>query len=124
MPLNKSTTYHQSVQFFVQFFSKKIVFLLSKNFFLKKIFKIFFTQFYLKSTQFYHILLSFTSSGTQFYQIPPVTYQDQCQLSPTAPSDWLQDRASIPSRAGYEARWGANYTWGSGLPFDWFDSDQ
>ena len=69
MPLNKSSTYHQSVQFFVQFFSKKIVFLLSKkNFFLN----FFFTQFYLRSTQFYHILLSFTSSGTQFYQIPPV----------------------------------------------------
>ena len=70
MPLNKSTTYHQSVQFFVHFFSKKNVFLLSKK---KKIFKKkIFTQFYLKSTQFYHILLSFTSSGTQFYQIPGV----------------------------------------------------
>ena len=68
MPLNKSTTYHQSVQFFVHFFSKKIAFLLGKKnkFFFKKNF----TQFYLKSTQFYHILLSFTSSGTQFYQIP------------------------------------------------------
>ena len=42
--------------------------------FFKKKFKFkFFTQFYLKSTQFYHILLSFTSSGTQFYQIPPET---------------------------------------------------
>ena len=73
MPLNKSTTYHQSVQFFVHFFSKKIVFLLSKKkkkIFKKNFLKIFFTQFYLKSTQFYHILLSFTSSGTQFYQIP------------------------------------------------------
>ena len=28
------------------------------------------------------------------------------------------------ARAGYEARWGANYTLGSGLPLDWFDSDQ
>ena len=37
-----------------------------KKFFLKKLF----TQFYLKSTQLYHILLSFPSSGTQFYQIP------------------------------------------------------
>ena len=27
----------------------------------------------------------------------PVTYRDQCQLSPTALSDWLQDRASIPA---------------------------
>ena len=66
MPLNKSTTYHQSVQFFLQFFSKQIVFLLSKKIFKK----VFFTQLYLKSTQFYHILLSFTSSGTQLYQIP------------------------------------------------------
>ena len=72
MPLNKSTTYHQSVQFFVQFFFKKnLSFYLVKNFFFKKNFlKDFFTQFYLKSTKFYNILLSFTSSGTQFYQIP------------------------------------------------------
>ena len=53
-----------------------------------------------------------------------MTYRDQCQLSPTALSDWLQDGASIPARAGYEARWGANYTSGSGLPLDWFDRDQ
>ena len=71
MPLNKSTTYHQSVQFFVQFFSKKIVFLLSKKKLKKKLKKLF-TQFYLKSTEFYHILLSFTASGTQFYQIPAI----------------------------------------------------
>ena len=68
MPLNKSTTYHQSVQFFVQFFSKKNC-LFSEQ---KKKLKKNFTQFYLKSTHFYHILLSFTSSGTQFYQIPTV----------------------------------------------------
>ena len=55
--------------------------------------------------------------------LPPVTYRDQCQLSPTARSDWLQDRASIPARAGYEAPWGANYTLGSGLPLIWFDND-
>ena len=76
MPSNKSTTYHQSVQFFVQFFSKKFVFLLDKQ---KKNFKNFlqnfFTKFYLKSTKFYHILLSFTSSGTQFYQIPATAGQ-------------------------------------------------
>ena len=59
-----------------------------------------------------------------FSFLPPVTYQDQCQLSPTALSDWLQDRASILARAGYEAQWVANYTSGSGLPLDWFDSDQ
>ena len=62
MPLNKSTTYHQSVQFFVQFFFKKNCLFTETYLFL--------TQFYLKSTQFYHNLLSFTSSGTQFYQIP------------------------------------------------------
>ena len=45
-----------------------------------------------------------------FSLLPPVSYRDQCQLSPTALSDSLQDRASIPARAGYEARWGANYT--------------
>ena len=58
MPLNKSTTYHQSVQFFVQFFSKKIVFLLSK----KKIKKFFFKE----------IVLGFTSnllSFTTFYSV-------------------------------------------------------
>ena len=35
--------------------------------------------------------------------IPRVPFRDQCQLSPTALSDWLQDRASIPARAIYEA---------------------
>ena len=59
-----------------------------------------------------------------FSFLPPVTYPDQCQLSPTALSDWLQDRASIPARTGYEARSGANYTSRSGLPLDWFHSDQ
>ena len=53
-----------------------------------------------------------------FSFLPPVTYRDQCQLSPTALSDWLQDRASIPAPAGYEAQWGVNYTSGSGLPLD------
>ena len=56
--------------------------------------------------------------------IPPVRYRNQCQLSPTALSDWLQDRASIPARAAYEARWGVNYMSGGGLPLDWFDRDQ
>ena len=50
--------------------------------------------------------------------IPPVPYRDQCQLSPTALSDWLQDRASIPAQAAYEARWGVNYMSGGGLPLD------
>ena len=56
--------------------------------------------------------------------IPPVPYRDQCQLSPTALSDWLQDQASIPAQAAYEARWGVNYMSGGGLPLDWFDHDQ
>ena len=59
-----------------------------------------------------------------FSILPPVTYRDQCQLSPKALGDWLQDQASIPARVGYEARWGVNYTLGSGLPLNWFDGDQ
>ena len=56
--------------------------------------------------------------------IPPVPFRDQCQLSPTALSDWLQGRASIPAQAIYEARWGVNFMPGGGLPLDWFDHDQ
>ena len=56
--------------------------------------------------------------------IPPVLYRDQCQLSPTALSDWLQDRASIPAHAAHEARWRMNFMWGGGLPLDRFDLDQ
>ena len=56
--------------------------------------------------------------------IPPVPYRDQCQLSLTALSDWLQDRASILAQAAYEARWGVNYMSGGGLPLDRFDHDQ
>ena len=56
--------------------------------------------------------------------IPPVPFRDQCQLSPTALSDWLQDRASIPAQAIYEARWGVNFMPGGALPLDWFDHDQ
>ena len=59
-----------------------------------------------------------------FSFLPPVTHWDQCQLSPMALGDSLQDQASIPARAGYEAQRGANYTSGSGLPLNWFDSDQ
>ena len=59
-----------------------------------------------------------------FSFLPPVTYRDQRQLSPTALGDWLQEQASIPARVGYEACWGAHYTPGGGLPLDWFDSDQ
>ena len=55
--------------------------------------------------------------------LPPVPYRDQCQLSPTALSGWLQDRAAIPARAGYEARWGVTYMPAGGLPLDWFDKD-
>ena len=39
-------------------------------------------------------------------------------------SDWLQEQACITGRVGYEARWGANYTPGSGLPLDWFGNDE
>ena len=56
--------------------------------------------------------------------IPPVPFRDQCQLSPTALSDWLQSRASIPAQAIYEARWGVNFMPGGGLPLDWLDHDQ
>ena len=59
-----------------------------------------------------------------FSFLPLVTYRDQCQLSPTALSGWLQDQASIPARAGYEARWGVNYVSGGGLPLNGFDSVQ
>ena len=41
------------------------------KFFTQKFFKLFLlTKFHLVSTKFYHILLSFTSSGTKSYQIP------------------------------------------------------
>ena len=56
--------------------------------------------------------------------LPPVPYRDQCQLSPTALGDWLQDRAATPARAAYEAPWGVNYMSGGGPPPDWFDHDQ
>ena len=59
-----------------------------------------------------------------FSLLPPVTYGVQCQFSPTAPSDRLQDRASVPAQAGYEAGWGLNYVSGDGLPLDWFIRDQ
>ena len=45
-----------------------------------------------------------------FSFLSPVTCRDQRQLSPTMLAGWLQERASIPARAGYEARWGVNYT--------------
>ena len=59
-----------------------------------------------------------------FSFLPPETYRDHCQLSPTALSDCLQEQASIPARVRHEARWGANYAPGNGLPLDWFASDQ
>ena len=59
-----------------------------------------------------------------FSFLPPVTYRDQCQLSPTALGDWLQDQASILARVEDEARWGANYAPGSGLPLNCLDTDQ
>ena len=56
-----------------------------------------------------------------FSFLPPVAYRNQCQVSPTELGDWLQDQASIPAWVGYEARWGVNYTPGSGLHLHWFD---
>ena len=56
--------------------------------------------------------------------IPSVPFRDQCQLSPTALGDWLQDWASIPAQAIHEACWGVNFMPGGGLPLDWFDHDQ
>ena len=53
-----------------------------------------------------------------FSFLPLVAYRDQCQLSPMALHDWLQEQASIPAQVGYEARWGANYTPGGGIPLD------
>ena len=41
--------------------------------------------------------------------IPSVPFRDQCQLSLTALSDWLQDRASISAQAIYEGCWGVNF---------------
>ena len=66
MPLNKSTTYHQSVQFFVQFFSKKIVFFLSKkNIFCTKIL-LGFTSNLLSFTTFYSVLPRLVLSFTKY----------------------------------------------------------
>ena len=62
MPLNKSTTYQQSVQFFVQFFSKKIVFLL-----------IFLKKFYPVSPQIYSVLPHFTQFYLVWYSVLPNT---------------------------------------------------
>ena len=49
--------------------------------------------------------------------IPPVPFRGQCQLSPTALSDWLQSRASIPAQAIYEARWGVHFMPGGASPW-------
>ena len=69
VPLNKSTTYHQSEQFFVQLFSKKLVFLLSKKKFFKTFFLPSFTSNLLSFTTFYSVLprlvLSFTKYPTE-----------------------------------------------------------
>ena len=62
MPLNKSTTYHQSVQFFVQFFFKINVFLLS----IKK-------KIYSALPQIYSILPHFTRFYLVWYSVLPNT---------------------------------------------------
>ena len=59
-----------------------------------------------------------------FSYLPPVICGDQCQLSPTALSHLLHEQASISAHVGYEARSGATYTPGSGLPLEWFNRDQ
>ena len=63
-------------------------------------------------------------AGVGYSFVPPVPFRYQCQLSLTALSDWLQDRACIPAQAIYEARWGVTFMPGGGLPLDWFDHDQ
>ena len=73
MPLNKSTTYHQSVQFFVHFFSKKIVFLLSKKKFFLKFFLLSFTSNLLSFTTFYSVLPRLVLSFTKY---PPTSPAD------------------------------------------------
>ena len=71
MPLNKSTTYHQSVPFFVQFFSKKKkVFLLSKKKKFKKILK---KIFYSVVPQIYSVLPHFTQFYLVWYSVLPNT---------------------------------------------------
>ena len=72
MPLNKSTIYHQTVQFFVHFFSKKIVFLLSKK---KKILKkkILKKIFYSVLPQIYSVLPHFTQFYLVWYSVLPNT---------------------------------------------------
>ena len=70
MPLNKSTTYHQSVQFFVQFFSKKNLsfYLVKKEFrnFFRKIFLLSFTSNLLSFTTFYSVLPRLVLSFTEY----------------------------------------------------------
>ena len=72
MPSNKSTTYHQSVQFFGQFFSKKIVFLLIKKIFFFK--NIFLKKFYYSVLpQIYSVLPHFTQFYLVWYSVLPNT---------------------------------------------------
>ena len=51
-----------------------------------------------------------------FSFLPPVAYRDQCQLSPTALSDWLQDRASIPGGPAMRPDGGRTTRWGVDSP--------
>ena len=55
---------------------------------------------------------------------PPRNLPGPVLAFPHGLSDWLQEQASIEVRIGYEARWGVNYTPGSGLPLAWFNRDQ
>ena len=79
MPLNKSTTYHQSVQFFVHFFS-----------IFKKIFLLSFTSNLLNFTTFYSVLprlvLSFTKYPTSGACMRVLLFCDRTLGAATYPS--------------------------------------
>ena len=111
MPLNKSTTYHQSVQFFVHFFSKKIVFLLSKkNIFFKKKILLSFTSNLLSFTTFYSVLPRLVLSFTKYplfwghsrsipqgmiLDVQPLLKSVFCPITPS-PNGFFDSEASIP----------------------------
>ena len=62
---------------------------------------LFFTRFYLVSTKFYQILLSVTSSGTKFYQIPLPRRQGLCTRGAARPGPRMPTFARRPP--GFEA---------------------
>ena len=70
MPLNKSTTHHQSVQFFVHFFFKKNCLFTEKKKNFKKIL-LSFTSNLLSFTAFYSVLPRLVLSLTKYPLRPP-----------------------------------------------------